>query len=89
MPVRDMSETLRATFRRVLRLENKRAAIRPGRLERIPSFESAILGNTRLLLVGKGETRRHLEHLQPARLPPVGYGVEALGRHQSRPPVPM
>lgn len=51
MPVRDMSETLRATFRRVLRLENKRAAVRPGRLERILAFESAVLGNTRQLTV--------------------------------------
>lgn len=42
-----MSEALRATFRRVLRLENRRAAIRPGRLERIHGFESEILGNTR------------------------------------------
>lgn len=42
-----MSEALRATFRRVLRLENRRAAIRPGRLERIQGFESKILGNAR------------------------------------------
>ena len=42
-----MSDTLRATFRRVLRLENRRAAIRPGRLDVIPSFESRILGNSR------------------------------------------
>ena len=42
-----MSEALRATFRRVLRLENRRAAIRPGRLERIHGFESNILGNKR------------------------------------------
>lgn len=42
-----MSETLRATFRRVLRLENRRAAIRPGRLERIHGFPSRILGNVR------------------------------------------
>ncbi|MFP5245451.1 MAG: alpha/beta hydrolase [Thermoanaerobaculia bacterium] len=42
-----MSETLRATFRRVLRLENRRTAIRPGRLERIHGFESRILGNAR------------------------------------------
>jgi predicted alpha/beta superfamily hydrolase len=45
--VRDMSEALRATFRRVLKLENRRAAIRPGRIERIHGFESKILGNTR------------------------------------------
>jgi predicted alpha/beta superfamily hydrolase len=31
----------------MLRLENRRAAIRPGRLERISDFESAILGNRR------------------------------------------
>lgn len=46
-----MSDTLRATFRRVLRLENRRAAIRPGRLERIPAFASQILGNTREVTV--------------------------------------
>lgn len=45
--MREMSEALRATFRRVLRLENRRAAIRPGRLERIHGFESKILGNAR------------------------------------------
>jgi predicted alpha/beta superfamily hydrolase len=42
-----MSEALRASFRRVMRLENRRAAVRPGRLERIHAFESTILGNTR------------------------------------------
>ncbi len=46
-----MSETLRATFRRVLRLENRRTAIRPGRLERIDQFESKILGNSRHVTV--------------------------------------
>lgn len=46
-----MSDTLRATFRRVLRLENRRARIRPGRLERIPAFASQILGNTREITV--------------------------------------
>jgi len=46
-----MSETLRATFRRVLRLENRRSTIRPGRLERFPAFTSAILGNTREVTV--------------------------------------
>jgi predicted alpha/beta superfamily hydrolase len=46
-----MSDTLRATFRRVLRLENRRAVIRPGRLERIESFPSEILGNERLVTV--------------------------------------
>lgn len=51
MPVREMSDTLRSTFRRVLRLENKRAAIRPGRLERLPDFESKLLGNTRQVTI--------------------------------------
>ncbi|HYC58888.1 MAG TPA: alpha/beta hydrolase-fold protein [Thermoanaerobaculia bacterium] len=46
-----MSEALSATFRRVLRLENRRAAIRPGRIERIHGFESRILGNTREVTV--------------------------------------
>jgi predicted alpha/beta superfamily hydrolase len=46
-----MSDTLRATFRRVLRLPNRRATIRPGRIERIPGFESKILGNTRHITV--------------------------------------
>lgn len=46
-----MSETLRATFRRVLRLENRRGVIRHGRLERIPAFASGILGNTREVTV--------------------------------------
>ncbi|MDQ3281751.1 MAG: alpha/beta hydrolase-fold protein [Acidobacteriota bacterium] len=46
-----MSDTLRATFRRVLRLENRRSAIRPGRIERIHDFASQILGNARELTV--------------------------------------
>ena len=46
-----MSDTLRATFRRVLRLENRRQAIRPGRIERIHGFESKILGNQRELTI--------------------------------------
>lgn len=46
-----MSETLRATFRRVLKLENRRAAVRPGRVERIAGFASAILGNTREITI--------------------------------------
>ncbi|HVG25079.1 MAG TPA: alpha/beta hydrolase-fold protein [Thermoanaerobaculia bacterium] len=46
-----MSDTLRATFRRVLRLENRRAAIRPGRLERIEQFASKVLGNERWVTV--------------------------------------
>ncbi|HEX8407287.1 MAG TPA: alpha/beta hydrolase-fold protein [Thermoanaerobaculia bacterium] len=45
-----MSDTLRATFRRVLNLPNRRAVIRPGRLERFP-FESQLLGNTREITV--------------------------------------
>lgn len=45
--MREMSETLRQTFRRVLRLENRRTAIRPGRLEHIDEFESATFGNKR------------------------------------------
>jgi predicted alpha/beta superfamily hydrolase len=46
-----MSDTLRATFRRVLRLENRRAALRHGRLERIEDFESKILDNSRHITV--------------------------------------
>lgn len=46
-----MSETLRATFRRVLRLENRRAAVRPGRIEHISGFTSGILGNAREVTV--------------------------------------
>ena len=45
--MRDMRDTLRSTFRRAFRLENRRAAPRQGRLDRIPAFESKILGNTR------------------------------------------
>lgn len=48
--MRDLRDTLRSTFRRVLRLENRRAAVRPGRLEPIP-FESKILGAARRLTV--------------------------------------
>lgn len=46
-----MSETLRATFRRVLHLENRRTAIRHGRLERIHGFASKILGNERQITI--------------------------------------
>jgi predicted alpha/beta superfamily hydrolase len=46
-----MSEALRTSFRRVLRLENRRAAIRPGRIEHIHEFESEILGNSRTITV--------------------------------------
>jgi predicted alpha/beta superfamily hydrolase len=45
--MREMGETLRATFRRAFKLENRRAAVRPGRLEHIDQFESQILGNKR------------------------------------------
>ncbi|HEX2062649.1 MAG TPA: alpha/beta hydrolase-fold protein [Thermoanaerobaculia bacterium] len=46
-----MSEALRASFRRVLRLENRRAAIRPGRIDRIHGFHSEILGNDREITI--------------------------------------
>lgn len=46
-----MSETLRATFRRVMKLENRRAAVRRGRIERITDFKSAIFGNTREIAI--------------------------------------
>ena len=46
-----MSDTLRATFRRVLHLPNRRAVIRPGRIERISGFPSQILGNAREVTV--------------------------------------
>ena len=49
--MRDEKETLRAAFRRVLRLENRRIAIRRGRLERISSFPSKVLGNAREITV--------------------------------------
>ena len=42
---------MRSAFRRVLRLENRRVVIRPGRLERISGFVSAILGNAREITV--------------------------------------
>ncbi|HSP17101.1 MAG TPA: alpha/beta hydrolase-fold protein [Thermoanaerobaculia bacterium] len=44
-------DTLRSTFRRALGLPNRRAAVRPGRLDRISGFESKILGNTRDVVV--------------------------------------
>jgi len=46
-----MSEALRATFRRILKLENRRAVIRPGRIERIHGFPSEILNNAREITV--------------------------------------
>lgn len=45
-----MRDTLRSTFRRVLRLENRRTQVRPGRLDHF-DFTSEILGNTRLVTV--------------------------------------
>jgi len=49
--MREMRETLRATFGRVLRLENRRGALRQGALDRIAVFESKILGNARQISV--------------------------------------
>ncbi|HKR63521.1 MAG TPA: alpha/beta hydrolase-fold protein [Thermoanaerobaculia bacterium] len=49
--MQEISETLRATFRRVTRRENRRTNIRPGRLEHIPGFASAIFGNSREITV--------------------------------------
>ena len=46
-----MSDALRASFRRVFRLENRRAAIRPGRVDRMHGFPSAILGNQREITI--------------------------------------
>lgn len=46
-----MSDTLRATFRRVLRLPNRRTVIRLGRLEHIGAFASEVLGNAREVTV--------------------------------------
>jgi predicted alpha/beta superfamily hydrolase len=47
----EISDTLRATFRRVLKLENRRAAVRHGRIDRIQGFTSSILGNTREITI--------------------------------------
>ncbi len=49
--MRDMRDTLRDTFSRVLNLENRRQAIRRGTIERIPAFASTIFGNTRDLTI--------------------------------------
>jgi predicted alpha/beta superfamily hydrolase len=49
--MREMRETLRATFRRVLRLENRRRDVRPGRLEHMHAFHSEILGDEREVVV--------------------------------------
>ena len=48
--MKDLRDTLRSTFRRAFRLENRRTAVRPGRLEHI-RFESAILASARDLTV--------------------------------------
>jgi predicted alpha/beta superfamily hydrolase len=49
--MREISETLRSTFRRAFGLENRRTAVRPGRLDRIAQFKSEILGNARDVVV--------------------------------------
>lgn len=49
--MQETSDTLAAAFRRVLRRGQRRAAIRPGRIERILGFSSAILGNTREITI--------------------------------------
>lgn len=46
-----MSRTLRAAFDRVTRRQNRRSSVRQGRLDVIPDFASAILGNTRQVTV--------------------------------------
>src|SRR5712691_207468 len=45
--MREMRDTLRATFGRVLGLQNRRRALRRGALGWIPEFQSKILGNKR------------------------------------------
>ena len=49
--MREMRDTLRAAFGRVLRRANGRAAPRRGALDRIAPFESKVLGNTRQITV--------------------------------------
>ena len=49
--MRDMSQTLRSAFERVIRRDNRRSTVRAGRLDAIPDFESAILGNRRQVTV--------------------------------------
>lgn len=44
-------DSLRSTLRRAFRLENRREAIRPGRLDHISGFESKILDNARDVVV--------------------------------------
>jgi predicted alpha/beta superfamily hydrolase len=46
-----MAETLRSTFQRVFRLENRRRAPRSGRLDKLHEFESQILGNKREITI--------------------------------------
>jgi predicted alpha/beta superfamily hydrolase len=49
--MREMRDTLRATFGRVLGLENRRGDARQGRLERIEAFHSKILDNARQITI--------------------------------------
>jgi len=49
--MKDMSQTLRSAFKRVLNVENRRRIVRAGRLEPIEGFESKILGNSRNVTV--------------------------------------
>jgi predicted alpha/beta superfamily hydrolase len=49
--MREMRDTLRATFGRVLGLENRRSAQRPGRLEHIDAFHSNVLDNDRHITI--------------------------------------
>ena len=49
--MRKMGQTLRSTFKKALRLENRRRAIRKGDVETIPTFVSQILGNSRSISV--------------------------------------
>jgi len=49
--MRTMSETLRSAFDRVVRRENRRTAVRRGRVESIDAFASKILDNTRNITV--------------------------------------
>ena len=48
--MKELRQTLRSTFRRVLRLENRRVAVRRGRLDSF-EFTSGLLGNTRQITV--------------------------------------
>jgi len=49
--MRTMGQTLRSAFQRTFRRQNRRAAVRRGRLEQLPDFESRILGNHRNITV--------------------------------------